>query len=182
MSVATSHLIEYLLAVRRKGGGNICRFGGIQTTVPIFPPNFGITYQTFPEFTSYATILFYSRFSPDIVPESFALTVSHTGMEVLAGTLNTLQIAEGFNFMIELRRDQPVTSNFTNISGLNQFLDEMDFYLLMDSEEDLKEVRDIINRWGVSSRQEELMAENNKLLRELITDIRSTSLYSGARR
>lgn len=162
-----SHLVEYLLAFQRPGGGKLCRLGVIETLIPIFPPGLTITWEILPEFGSYANIEFWYRISPSVVPGVFDWDCTHYGAEIRTGILHSLSTAQGYNVWIEITDQHPIISTFTNVSPVNQFFDSVDFFLVVDSEADLNIIRSIVMRWGTSLRQEEGQAETNYLLRQL---------------
>lgn len=141
-------LIEYLLGVRGAGGGPLARLGVIQTTVPVFPPAMTVTYMTYPVFGSYISIEFFYRVSPVMTPGAFNFDISHAGASIQSGAVGALALAEGWNVWLEVTQGQPIRNIVTNISGLNQFLETLDFFLVISTEADYKEVKQLIQLWG----------------------------------
>lgn len=141
-------LIEYLLAYQKPGGGHICRFGTVVITIPFFPAGLEATFFVTPYFNGYASIEFWHRMSPAIVPGAFTWESSHRGMQLVVGTLGAMGIAEGHNVWVEITNSQPVTTVLTNISAIGQFFEVTDLFLIVDSEQDLQELHEVASMWG----------------------------------
>ena len=161
-------VIEYLLAYERPGGGKIARFGGILITVPIFPAGMTITFSLFPYFNAYANIEFWQRFSPAIVPGALYFDSRHQGIQVQLGVFGTTLNSESHNTWIEVTESAPITTTITNISGVNQFFESVDSFLIVDSEADFKLIKKIIGEWGFMGNLKEEATETNRLLRALV--------------
>ncbi len=142
-------LIEYLLGITRKGGGKLCRLGIVQITVPIFPANTTITYTTEPYFSAYANIWFWWRLSPAMVPGAFNVNIRHSGMPRALGLLGATALTlPGYQIWLDVRRGDPIVNEVTNISGVGQWFESQDFFLIVDTEDDLKKVQAISREWG----------------------------------
>jgi len=153
-----SQLVQYLLAYRKSGGGRIARMGIAQTTVPIFPAGLTVIFDLFPAGRAYANLYFWHRASPAVVPGVFNWTTAQEGMEVLVGIVRDMILAEGHEIWLEVTQAQPIRTIITNTSNLNQFMETVDMFLIIDTEEDMKEVRRVINSWGHTLSLEALIA------------------------
>lgn len=149
-----TELTQYLLAYRRPGGGPLCRMGFIQTTVPVWPPGLSISFQLRPEFNSYATIHYHIGFSPAMVPGTFNLEFYHSGVQIMAGVMGVSALAERNNTWIVITEALLGLQILTNISGVAQFCEATDWFLVVDTEDDLNDILDISRRWaGISPAQ-----------------------------
>ena len=166
-----SPLIEYLLALKRPGGGNVCRFGVIQLIVAAFAGNTILTYQATPYFNTYAAIKFWSRFSPAMVPNAFVFVEEHRGQQLGVGTISALIIDEGFTFWPLITDAYPILTRATNTTVLNQYFEVLDFYIMVDNEEDLDKINDIVYRWGDSPLHKVPQDRTNELLEQLNSSV-----------
>lgn len=160
-------LIEYLLALRTPEGGAVVRYGVMLTTVPLFPPGMSITFTLTPYFDAFANIEYWHRFSPSIVPGTILWESSHSGMEIHSGLIRSIAYAEGHNAWLEITDANPIITTITNVSGVNQFFETFDFFLLVDNEENFKVVKDVVSNWGAFATREQF-DETNRLLRALV--------------
>lgn len=162
-----TELAQYLLAYRKPGGGAICRYGALQTTIPVFPPNLSISWTIFPEFNAYASIHHRVEFSPAMVPNAFWLDAAHSGMASTSGFLSTMILAHGVNTWAVVTESDPVYEILTNMTALNQFCEAIDYFLIVDSEEELIEINKIVRNWGSVLGVREQLSETNRLLRAI---------------
>lgn len=158
-----SPLVEYLMALRRPGGGKLCRFGVQLFTIPILPPRVNVTATIMPYFGSYVSIEYFHRFSPAIVPNTVDWTLRHAGVEVAAGLVSAVAVAESHNFWLEITESDPSVATIENVTDVCQFWETLDHFLLIDSEEDYKLVREIVYNWGNDSVLD-ILKESNRLL------------------
>ena len=172
MSTVTP-MVEYLLALRRPGGGQLVRYGAIQVTVPIFPAGMEITFTLNPYFGSYASIEYWHKFSPSIVPGSLQFASYHSGMQLQAELIGTVLTAESHNTWIEITESDPITTIINNVSNVNQFFENTDFFLLIDSEADLDMVREAVRNWGAFESLGTKIDETNRLLRDIARGVPS---------
>lgn len=164
---AITPIIEYLLALTRPGGGKLVRFGGVQITVPVFPPGMSITWAITPYFDAFACIEYLHRFSPSIVPNAFNFNSTHRGMLLQTGLISTIVTVESHNTWIEVTEQEPITTTITNVSGVNQFFESGESFLIIDSEEDLNFVREVVRNQGALESIPGLLKETNQLLRQI---------------
>jgi len=167
-------LVEYLLAVERPEGGHVTRYGGATTTVPIFPQGLSISYELRPWFGSYASIEFYHRFSPSMVPGAFTFDSISSGVQIISGAIGTIHTMEGNNTWVVITDNDPIITTITNISGVNQFFETGDAFLLIDSESDFDFVKQVIQNWGAFEPMQKQLSDmvreqqyTNDLLRAL---------------
>lgn len=145
-------LVEYLLAVRDKAGGQICRMGVTLATVPVFPPGLALTYLSYPPGNSFAGIEFWHDFSPAMVPDVFSVAVSQQGLTMTSGTISETGTQHpGHNLWIVYTEGDPIRTVITNISGVDQFFEVEYLTLIVDSEAYYKMVLDIVRHWGTAS-------------------------------
>ena len=173
MGEMMGELVRYLLSLEEEGGRRLVQMGVIQTTIRIMPPGVTVVFDIVPEDGKYAAIYFWHRASPEIIPGVFDWRSQHFGMELLTGPAREASLVEGHDVWLVITRSQPIHTVLTNISGLNQFFETIDFMLLVDSEEDLNKIRAEIQRWnqrstaGVPGALLEEAQETNRLLRKL---------------
>lgn len=141
-------LAEYLLSYRTPTGRQLARLGVIQTTVDSFPPGTTITWDVFPEFGSFCNIEIYYRVSPSMVPDAFIFDIIHQGTEIQAGTAGASIFAQGYTTWIVVTRANPLRISVTNISGLNQYLQNSEMFLIIDNQEDYRAVLELAKAWG----------------------------------
>ena len=161
-------LIEYLMALRRPGGGKLCRFGVQLFTIPILPPLMSVTVTVTPYFGSYMSIEYWHRFSPAIVPNTVEWTVRHGGMEIASGLVSQVATDESHNFWLEITESDPSVATITNVTPVNQFYETLDHFLLVDNEEDYLRVKEVIRNWG-NDNVLAALRETNQLLRAIST-------------
>ncbi len=142
-------LSEYLMSVRRPGGRPIARLGTRLTTVPIFPPNTSVTYKTFPfPPGAFANIWIWWKFSPSMVPGAFSINIAHAGLERFAGVFGSTLLSQGWETVMDVTTKEPIISIISNVSGLSQFFEAHEGYLIIDTEADWILVQKIRNAWG----------------------------------
>lgn len=140
-------LVEYLLGIRKPGGGRLTRFGVFITRIPQFPPNFTITTTVFPRFGAYGMIQYLGAISPSMVPGAFWMTSYQMGIQFQGAFLS--QMIQGIhNSWLEITQNNPTTTTITNVTGLLQYFEFGNSYLLMDTEQDYREVGELIENWG----------------------------------
>ena len=143
-------LVEYLIAITKKGGGKLCRLGIRQTTAPVFPANTTITYTTEPLYAGvYANVWFWWRLSPSMVPGAFRVNIRHSGMERAVGLIGTTALTlPGYQIWLDVRKGDAIINEVSNISGGAQWFEAQDFFLIVDTEDDWKKVTAISREWG----------------------------------
>lgn len=166
MSTVTP-MVEYLLALEKPGGGKLTRFGGVTVTLPVWPPGLSITFTLTPYFNTFASIEYWHRFSPSIVPGAFNFASSHRGIQVQLGILGTVHTSESHNTWIEITEAEPIVTTIINVSGVNQFFENTESFLIVDSEDDFKAIREVVRNWGAFESVATELRETNQLLREV---------------
>lgn len=169
-----SHLVEYLLAAERPGGGHLVRFGGVSINAPIFPAGMSVTMSLSPTVAAFASIQYYLRWSPAIVPDAFDIEMTHAGIYQDLGNVNRTLIAGGHNSWVVITAKEPATIIVENVSGVDQAYGLEFGHLIVDTSEDLDRVTAIVKGWGSSDRMEDGQSETNELLRKLIAAVGGT--------
>lgn len=162
-------MIEFLLAAERPGGGHLVKFGGMSLTVPIFPAGLSVVFTALPGVVAYASIQYYARWSPAMVPDAFEIAATHAGLFVDVGTINRTMIHEGHNSWIVITEKEPTVTTLTNVSGVDQMFEAEFAYLMVDTAEDLAIVKEIVSGWGSSDCMVAAQNRTNALLGQLIT-------------
>ncbi len=158
-------LIEYLLAYKRPGGGDLVRFGGGLLEIPIFPAGFTLSLESRPN--GFANILYFNRISPEVVPGAFTVATYQAGIQVSVGTVGGILTEEGYNVWIEYRRDAPLRTVTINVSGLNQYFSAEAAWIEIATEEDYKRVREIIDSMYSNLGVEKHLDKTNEALASL---------------
>jgi hypothetical protein len=139
-------LIESLLAYEKLvGGGKVCRLGKIQTIIDPLAPWESLTYEVTPYPTAYMNIAWWHELSPDMVPGAVTLTLYQRGMEIQVSGVTEL-LTHGDNMWIELNTSNPVVVNVVNNTPLNQYVEMLDLFLIVDTKDNLLIIRDIVAR------------------------------------
>lgn len=156
-------LVEYLLAYQKPEGTRVCRLGVVQTVIPYFPGNTAITLDVYPEYGAEANIEFFVRLSPQIVPGAFQISSIHYGVEQGAGgTLYSL--GQGQNIWVEITQAHPVHTTIANVTNVGQFYEVLDWFLIVQSLDDLRLVHEIVREFGSGERPGKLLAEIRDIL------------------
>ena len=140
-------LIETLLAYTDKYGGKVCRMGAVQTVIPVLPPGMTVTFEIRPYFNAYMNIEFWISGSPAIVPGTINWQSHQRGYELQLQLVNALTIRDGVQVWIEYTNADPIMTTIQNVSPLNQYVETLDFFLIVDKKENLTIVRDIIAKY-----------------------------------
>lgn len=140
-------LVQYLLAVQKKGGNKLVQHGYFSVTIPVFPPGMTLGFDITPYFGEYCSIQILHQFSPAVVPGAFDVDVHHKGLHVQIGLLDQLFKRPLFTWA-EVTVANPIVSTFINISGLSQYLGSVDEFLIVNSEEDYYEIMRLVREWG----------------------------------
>lgn len=161
-----SPLVEYLLGYQKPEGTRICRLGVVQTVIPYFPANTSITLDVYPEYGAECNIEFFIRLSPQIVPGSFTLSSIQFGVEQgSGGTLYTM--GQGQNIWVELTQAHPARTTIANVTNVGQFYEVQDWFLIVQSKDDLKLVHDLIREFGSGDSATAHLAEIRDLLQTI---------------
>lgn len=157
------YFAEFLMTLQRPGGGYLAEQAGGQLIVPIFPPNTSVSVVV-PPSNSYASIGYNYAFSPAMIPDAFTFTFRHKGRDIRVSTATALALeSKLWTFALVTRKD-PIYISLTNVSGGNQYLEFLSWFIAVPSAEDLELVwaalRDLTNKGNT-----EFKAEALKLLR-----------------
>lgn len=156
-------LAELVLAYETPDGRKLARFGQQNYRIPLVPPNTPILFQVLPLGGAYCNIYFANRWSPAIVPNTIYFETSHRGVLWHSTVLGSMAIAEPHNIWVEVTEKDYFSTQFTNISPVNQYYASYDLFLVVQSEYDLQEIRKLVNEYS-NSKTVELLQETNDLL------------------
>lgn len=159
--------IEYLLTLRRPGGGTLVALDATQILVPAFPPATTLSFSAGPIGDDFGQIVYGARPGPDMVPNAFTGYVQVWGSRLITGTFTLAVLITEMQSFLWVTQAEPALIYLTNVSGLNQVL-ELDYVSLrIASEEDFNMVLEALARLGTSARLEQLGREATELLRIL---------------
>lgn len=145
-------LIEYLLAIGRAGGGKLVKYGVSVVRVPIWPAGLGLTFDVRPRQNAYANIQYSQTLSPAMVPDAFYIESHQAGMVLQIGNLTEVAWGKHYTW-IEFTVDSQIKTITINISGLNQYFELGQEFLIIDSQNDYKRVRAICDEWGMRKKE-----------------------------
>ena len=143
-----SPLVEYLLAYRDTGGIPIAKMTTRITTVPAFPPLTSVVFQTLPLINTYALIEFHWRMSPSVTPDAFTIDINVDGFQLFGSVLGALAMSDGWGMWIEITSQHPTTVILTNNTPLWQYLEIVDFWIVIPTQENYNKMLEIIRNWG----------------------------------
>jgi len=162
--MAVPRLIEFIESLARPGAGVIAEHGGIQVIVPVFPPNTTSAYTVTPPTSAYALITYRVSFGAAMVPNVFTGWFEHAGRHRYIGTITNTVIRDGLEWYLVITDNEPLRVSVTNVSGLNQYFEEISQFALVPSRDDylmILEALDILANKTTS----ELQREANMLLK-----------------
>lgn len=148
MSDTLTGLAQYLLAYQLPGGGKPARYGTVGYTVPVLPPGISVSFSIYPQFNNYCSILIWHQWSPAIVPNTLFFNSHHQGLALQSGLLTALALSDSYNIWLEVTENNPITTTIQNVSGLNQYFEARDLYLVVQEERDMCIVYELIRAYG----------------------------------
>ena len=139
-------LAEYLLAYKHKNAGSLVRFGAswVELTMPALTT---IAYTMMPISGTYAHIQFDYVASQKIVPDTIWVRTEQHGIQVNSGYANsvfTSRLAESWIIYTEA---DPLRVWVTNTSNVNQYVESIEAFLIVDSLEHFKIIQALINNY-----------------------------------
>lgn len=158
------YVIEYLLTLRKPGGGHLVHQGASQTIVPAMPPNIEVVLQVFPLGDDYADIVYSSYIDPSVVPGAFYGWGQYFGARSYEGTLTTGFLTYPLETLVFISQSEPGLASIRNLTALNQYYAGMAFFITIASEDDYNTVMDALKHMGTSAKSEQLAEEANCLL------------------
>lgn len=162
------YVIEYLLSLERVGGGRLVYMGISQTVIPAVPPYDQFVLQVFPFETDYLDIIFASYIDTAVIPEAFYGWGQHFGSRTFEGVFTQGFIDNLIPSLVVVSQSQPALALIENLTALNQYYSGRVFFLTVSSAEDYEEILEALARIGTSAKSEQLAAEANQLLRQLV--------------
>ncbi len=144
---AISSLAEYILGYTTPTGQKLARFGSQTYTINLLPPNEPINFILSPLY-GYANMYFWHRFSACILPNTIFYEITHRGIIVNSFFLSSVSISADLPTLIEVTQRDPLIVRITNLSGVNQFFEGMDCFLVISSPTELTEVQKLVRTYG----------------------------------
>ena len=133
--MALPRLMEFIETIVRPGGGFATGHGGHQTIVPFFPPARTASHSVVPGEGTYALIAYKTIFGSNMVPSAFTGTIQHAGRHYYTGTLTASVIDNGLEYYMVITYEHPLMVSITNISGLNQYFEEISEFVPVSNKE-----------------------------------------------
>ncbi|KKN15903.1 hypothetical protein LCGC14_0981260 [marine sediment metagenome] len=163
-------IIEYLLSIRRPGGGgSLVAQGQSQTIIPIMPPGATITLQAYPFASDYMDIMFQFSFDPAMVPNAFYAWGSYFGARPWEGIAHSWWMSNNISSFVFITESEPAYALIFNRSPVAQYYAGTSAHIAIASEDDYFTMYEEIERMATSFSQNALAKEANILLRQLVT-------------
>ncbi len=147
MGEVLTQLSEYLLAYQRSQGSPLVRLGTQYFTIPIVPPRTKISVRVTPYAGAYASIIFWLKQSPAVIPNIFSLELQHKGVAYQSGLIGSINTSTSYNTWIEITDRDYALSSVTNLSNCNQYYDTSILFLVVQTEEDLDYIHELIRNF-----------------------------------
>jgi len=160
-------IIEYLSSQQRSlAGGRLCRPGRLQFAFPLIPPGFQLNFSINPPFNAYAAIKY--GMSYQCLPGVVYLETEQAGDIYIAGLIEADHMREMLPYYILYTVQSPINVLLINQSALNQQALGTQYMLIIQTEDDLKEVREHLRACSMVE-SNRLASEANELLRAIAT-------------
>lgn len=155
-------IINYLLTLRYPGSESgkqnwVCYRSGIQTIIPLMPPNLTVNFTLRPLAGVYAWLAWATRPGKDVVPNNFSATLSQYGSTPWTGILTQLGRDDPAEYFILITEQEPAFVSITNISPLTQRWEVIADFIVIPTLQDLLTVLDALRRLHTSQKSEELL-------------------------
>lgn len=162
-------IINYLLTLRYPGSESgrqnwVCYRSGHQTLVPLFPPTTTLKYTVYPLHGVYAWLAWASRFGDDIVPNTFAGTITFYGTNPLSAVLTSRVRNDPFEYFTLITEQEPMHITMSNISPLAQRAEILSDFVVIPTPNDLSTIVDALRRLHTSTKSERLAQQAVYLL------------------
>lgn len=148
MGESISGLLRHLLAIEQPGGRHLARMGNVITTIPVVPPGTTLVWDVVPHQGVYAGIAFWNQLSPAILPGVFDYNASHAGIILQGGIAGDLVLGDGQDIWLVVTTSSPIHVVITNTSVLNQFFEANQYFLIVNTPDDLLALQAEIERFG----------------------------------
>lgn len=156
--------IAYLTTLKRPGGGELVHLGETIVRANIWPPNTSVTYNVFPLPGTYASIYFKMGFSPMMVPDAFYVTAQQFGARFYAANVSSLLLSYGIDYYAVILDKAPSITTVTNLTALNQFFEEGNELVVIQTREDYDIAMEALTRMGTSEKTEKAQLQTAHLL------------------
>ncbi len=161
----TTRLTEYLLSIQNGRGSRLVEWGAIQTLIPIFPGNMSVTWTNSP-MGGYANISYYTNFDPTMLPNAFEVTAMQAGNYVINGVITAgMLLQPPVYHWVLITPSSPSIVTITNLTAFNQYFAEIDFYLVIHSEADLKRVMEALDKLTTTPLEDDAQSLLNAMQR-----------------
>ena len=143
--------IEFLGAQSGISGNKLCHFGILYTEV-VIPALTTVRWTQSPRGSTYGSYLFRLQVDPSVVPGAFRVRVQQAGARPYEGNLHGGTSYQHVDYFLRLTGATPTLVELANLTNLNQRWISYDQSLIVETEEDWKELE---NRLAYFNRQEE---------------------------
>ena len=166
--MALPRIVEYLVSIRRKGGGGpLVTQGQSQTIINTFPPNTTVSLQAFPFGADYLDIFFEWAFDPAVVPNAFYAYGSYYGARPWEGIAHSWWMQNNISGFVLITESEPAYALIYNRTPVAQYYAGTTAYLAIKSAEDFDEVYDNIAYMATSAESESLARQSVDLLTQI---------------
>lgn len=139
-------LVEFILSLRRPGGGFYAQQSSMQIIVDPFPPNYTLVFDLGPSEDTFAHILYLSGRSPEMVPGAFHKVLMQAGVPLFDAIITEEHILRPTASFWVVTEALKVVTRSTNLTALNQYFEINIRYLKVFSADDLKAISEEMNR------------------------------------
>lgn len=156
--MALSQAVEYILSLRRQDmgtrpGQQVCYAGGQQVRIPVFPGNTTLPLALYPR--GYMFIVYSAAFGPRMLPGAFYSWMQPYGGITYTAVLDSRLLADSVDFFLVITQNGPWTGGITNLTGLNQYFEEVIQYIDIYAEEDFDIIVRALENRATSAKEEE---------------------------
>jgi len=159
--VPLSPAIEFLGAQEGPAGNKLCHYA-VTYIEGIIPANTTARWSAAPAGGTYGSYMFRLLADPSIVPGAFRVRVQQAGARPYEGVFHVGPAAHHVDYFLRLTSSEPVITEISNLTNLNQRWIDYDQSLIVSTEEDWKELE---RRLAFYFRQEERQTVESVLLR-----------------
>ena len=151
------YAIEYLLTLRRPGGGRLVAQAAFQIMVPILPPHQVVTVNVSPATGEFAHFYYKMGFDLAMIPNSTFATIQQYGVKWVDAVISQDWMLHAADIFVPVTHAEPTFFQLTNMTDLNQYASGTIAYLIIKNEEDYENAYAALARMGTSSKLENLL-------------------------
>lgn len=142
--------VEFLLTVRRPGGGSLVHQGASQIVLKLVPPGLELTYSTFPLGSDFCDLVYRLQIDPTVVPGAFYSWGAYHGSRISGGIVTADLIGSPLDSFVFISHSEPAQAYLRNQSRLAQNWSASTFYLAIANEDDFLLVQSSLSEigWG----------------------------------